>query len=223
MRLLSWNCQGSGRSLSSPTTSQLARLIVSTKSQVIFISKTRLSRINKTQLINRFYVIDSYVVPSNGQSGGLWLMWNDDISITVIQSSHHLILAKAVYNPSNQHFNLICMYGDPHHLKTNAIWEEVTSFVLDNPHTATFCMGDLNNIMNVNEKCGPTLANAACIRNFCCLVKDCGLFDLGFNGLVYTWTNKCHSTKPTFQRLDKCLANADWCSASQQQLFFTFQ
>ncbi|GJM93092.1 hypothetical protein PR202_ga09618 [Eleusine coracana subsp. coracana] len=36
------------------------------------------------------------------------------------------------------------MYGDPHHTKTTAIWSEVSSFVLDNPGTPTFCMGDLN-------------------------------------------------------------------------------
>ncbi|GJN20551.1 hypothetical protein PR202_gb07943 [Eleusine coracana subsp. coracana] len=177
----------------------LARLMVSTKAQVIFVSKTRSSCINRSHLINRFSVIDSYVVPANGQSGGLWFMWNDDITITVVQSSHHLILAQGVYIPSNQNFNLVCMYRDPYHLKTNEIWEEVSTFVLDNPNTPTFCMGDLNNIMHVNEKSGPSPANAARIRNFCCLVKDCGFFDLGYNGLAYSWTNKRFTTNPTFQ------------------------
>ncbi|GJM93093.1 hypothetical protein PR202_ga09619 [Eleusine coracana subsp. coracana] len=91
MSHLSWNCQGSGRSLSSPTANHLARLKLSTKAQIIFISETRSSRITKTHLINRYSVVDSYVVPSEGQSGGLWLMWNDDVSISVVQSSHHLI------------------------------------------------------------------------------------------------------------------------------------
>ncbi|WVZ83726.1 hypothetical protein U9M48_030846 [Paspalum notatum var. saurae] len=72
------------------------------------------------------------------------------------------------------------------------------------------CIYDLNNIMNVREKLGPNPANCARISNFCAWVKECGLFDLGFHGPAYTWTNKRFSTHPTFQRLDRCLANSDW-------------
>ncbi|GJN13559.1 hypothetical protein PR202_gb00276 [Eleusine coracana subsp. coracana] len=190
MSHLSWNCQGSGRSLSSPTATHLARLIASTKAQVIFVSETRSDKISRTQLINRFYVLDSHIVPARGQSGGLWLMWNDHVSLSIVHSSHHLILAKGFLKPSNQHYNLVCMYGDPHHLKTTTIWEEVATFMLDNPGIPTFCIGDLNNIMHVNEKCGPNPANAAHIRNFCCLVKNCGFFDLGFmDQLILGQTN----------------------------------
>ena len=86
------------------------------------------------------------------------------------------------------------MYGDPHHKKTAS-------------------MGDLNNIMNVNEKMGPRPVNVRRISEFCCLIKDCGLFDLGYNGPAYTWTNKRFNTNPTYERLDRCLGNANWCSA----------
>ena len=67
--------------------------------------------------------------------------------------------------------------------------------------------------MNVNEKMGLRLANVRRISEFCCLIKDYGLFDLGYNGPAYTWTNKRFNTNPTYERLDRCLGNADWCSA----------
>lgn len=147
-------------------------------------------------------------------------MWKDDFSIIVVHSNHHLILAHGVRTASNQNFNLVCIYEDPHHLKTNDIWGNVSAFVLENPNTPTFCMGDLNNIMHINEKSGPNPANVAQIRNFCCLVKDCGFFDLCFNGPSYTWTNKRLSTNPTFQRLDRRLANAEWCTAFPAMAIF---
>jgi hypothetical protein len=50
------------------------------------------------------------------------------------------------------------------------------------------------------------------ISNFCCLVKNCDLFDLGYNGPAYTWTNKRFTTNPTFECLDHCLANIEWCT-----------
>jgi len=73
-------------------------------------------------------------------------------------------------------------------------------------------MGDLNNIMNANEKLGPRPANVRAISEFCCMIKNCGLFDLGYNGPAYTWTNKRFNTNPTFERLDRFLGNAEWCT-----------
>ena len=42
--------------------------------------------------------------------------------------------------------------------------------------------------------------------------KNCGFFDLGFSGPAYTWTNKRFFSNPIYERLDRCLANADWCN-----------
>ena len=44
------------------------------------------------------------------------------------------------------------------------------------------------------------------------LVKQCGFIDLGYSGPAYTWTNRRYTSKPTLERLDRCLANADWCN-----------
>ncbi|GJM87687.1 hypothetical protein PR202_ga03665 [Eleusine coracana subsp. coracana] len=141
MSLLSWNCQGSGRSLSSTTTSHLARLITSTHAQVIFVSETKSAHITKSQLISRYSLHDAHVVPAAGQSGGLWLMWKDDVELTIVQDSHHLILVRGIYKASNLNFNLICMYGDPHHVHTTSIWQEVASFVMGNPSIPTIYGG----------------------------------------------------------------------------------
>jgi hypothetical protein len=104
------------------------------------------------------------------------------------------------------------MYGDPHHQNTSSIWATVHDFVVKYSSLPMLCMGDLNNIMSPSEKLGPRPPNLNRIAKFCCMVKDCGLFDLGYNRPAYTWTNKRFSTNPTFKRLDRCLANAEWCT-----------
>jgi len=68
------------------------------------------------------------------------------------------------------------MYGDPHHHQTTSIWNQVLSFVVQYPNLPVVCMGGLNNVMNANEKLGPGPTNAKIISEFCCLVKNCGLF-----------------------------------------------
>ncbi|GJN13447.1 hypothetical protein PR202_gb00153 [Eleusine coracana subsp. coracana] len=174
-------------------------MITSTRAQVIFVLETRTLKITQAQLINRFSVMDSHVVPATGESRGLWLMWNDEVDMSIIRSSHHLILANGICKPTNQNYKLVCIYGDTHHHRTAEIWEEVHNFVLASLDIPTFCMGDLNNIMHVNKKYGPGQANFNHIQKFCCLVKEYGLFYLGFSGPAYTWTNKVFLLTPLFK------------------------
>lgn len=75
------------------------------------------------------------------------------------------------------------------------------------------CMGDMNDIMHANEKLGPRLADPKRISDFCCMIMQCGFFDLGYNGPAYTWCNKHFNTNPTYERFDRCLGNAEWCTA----------
>jgi hypothetical protein len=72
-------------------------------------------------------------------------------------------------------------------------------------------MGDLNDIIHPSEKLGPSSVDLNRMNVFCSYVKNCGLIDLGFSGPAYTWSNKCFSFMPTYERLDCCLANAEWC------------
>jgi hypothetical protein len=71
-------------------------------------------------------------------------------------------------------------------------------------------MRDLNELMLENEKLGPTTVDVRRINDFCAYVKQCSLIDLGYNGSAYTWTNKRFSSVPTYEMLDRCLANAEW-------------
>jgi hypothetical protein len=134
----------------------LSRLLASTRAQVTFISETRNSSISRVSIKNRFNLSDVFVVPSQGHSGGLWLMWNDEVVVTVIDSSHHYIFAICVNKSSMKQYGLVCVYGDPHHRATSEIWDQVLNFVVSNSSLPIFCMGDLNELMHINEKLGPS-------------------------------------------------------------------
>lgn len=43
------------------------------------------------------------------------------------------------------------------------------------------------------------------------LVKNYGLFDIGYSGPAYTWGGRQHILNPIYQRLDRCLINFYWC------------
>jgi len=184
---------------------------MSTRAQVCFLSETRNSSITKTAIKNRFNYYVAFVVPAQGQSGGLWLLWNDDVDLNVVDHSHHFIFALCNNKITSSQYGLVCLYGDPHHRTTSSIWAQVLDFVGLNTNLPIICMGDLNELMHAKEKLGPNSADLNRINEFCALVKQCGFIDLGYNGPAYTWTNKHFSSVPTYERLDRCLGNAGWC------------
>jgi hypothetical protein len=139
------------------------------------------------------------------------LLWNDDVQVSVKFSSHNLILAVVVNIATNVEFAMACVYGDPHHRQTRVIWDQISTFVFDNLGKPVVCLGDLNNIMTDLDSTSGNV-NKYRMRTFNAYVKQCGFFDLGFSGPAYTWTNKRFSSKPVFERLDRCLANAEWCA-----------
>ncbi|KAJ1295849.1 hypothetical protein BS78_01G254300 [Paspalum vaginatum] len=212
MSLIAWNCRGSVESLRSPKMLHVARLISSTSAQVIFISETCKSKTKRSSLINNFSLSDAFIVPVDGLSGGLWLLWKADYDIDVKKSSPNYILTTAMYKPLSLLVNLVCVYRDPHHSRTTSIWQDIHHFVVQYADVPTLCMGDLN-VMNEHEKLGPHPVNHYRMLNFCNLVKECGFIDLGYNGPAYTWTNKRFNSYPTFECLDRCLANAKWCTS----------
>jgi endonuclease/exonuclease/phosphatase family metal-dependent hydrolase len=152
---------------------------------------------------------DSIVVPSRRRLEGLWLMWSDEVQVSVHSFNFHVILATVVNSSSNQQFGLVCIYGDPYHRSTTHIWDQVASFVYDNS-MPIMCIGDMNEILFDMDKNTPNV-NRSRMNAFRLIVKQCGLFDLGFSGPAYTWTNRHFSSKPIYERLDRCLVNADWC------------
>jgi hypothetical protein len=160
----------------------LARLLASIKTQVCFISETHNSSIRRTSLVNRFSASDAFVVPAVGQASGLWLLWNDQVDINIVDHSPNYIFALCNSNLGSKQFALVCICGDPSHRTTNAIWAKVLDFVVMNGTLPAVCMGDMNDIMHPTEKSGPGRPDLRRINAFCDHVKQCGFIDMGYSG-----------------------------------------
>ncbi|XP_062145430.1 uncharacterized protein LOC133852683 [Alnus glutinosa] len=77
------------------------------------------------------------------------------------------------------------------------------------------CVGDFNEIAEQSEKVGATLRREPqmVIRN---TLEFCGLSDLGYKGPRFTWCNNRSDDSFTKERLNRALANVDWCFHYQQ-------
>jgi hypothetical protein len=73
-------------------------------------------------------------------------------------------------------------------------------------------MGDFNEITHSDEKWGGASRARNLMEDFQGALLDCHLSDLGFRGPKYTWTNGRQGRAFTKERLDRAVANGEWCS-----------
>ncbi|KAK8300260.1 hypothetical protein V6Z12_D05G376500 [Gossypium hirsutum] len=88
MKFLSWNC----RRMGSPATIQeLKQLLVANRPDIIFLCETKMNVIEFQRVQIRCKLQNRLVVNSKGRSGGLVLMWKDELDVTnQSYSKHHI-------------------------------------------------------------------------------------------------------------------------------------
>lgn len=90
MNLLPWNCRGSGGTI----VATLNRYLHCTGAQIAFISETRCGAKIAEKRIKSMLLCNHIIVPSVGLSGGLWLVWCDQIKVQSIETDRNLIVAR---------------------------------------------------------------------------------------------------------------------------------
>lgn len=206
MSLLSWNCRGSGGPSTIP---MLRRYLCSTGADLAFISETKCSKTKAERRIARLPLPNSEIVPSRGRGGGLWLLWNDSVSVSILESSLNFIIAKIQINPSAKPWVLFAVYGDCEDRMTNHIWEKIEQYTND-PNIPLCTIGDFNCILDQSEKAGGNAQFKARNKRFRSFVQRAGLIDLGHSGPAYTWANNQSARNLILERLDRGLAVAEW-------------
>lgn len=147
MNILSWNCRGSGGT----TVATLSRCLHCTKEQIAFISKTRCNSKITGKWIEGLSLCNSAVVGSDGQSGGLWLLWSSEYNVAVKFKNKNVIMAEV--QGQREDMLLVGVYGDPSREQNSTIWDLIDSFIedVDKP---TCIVGDFNAIMDLEVKWG---------------------------------------------------------------------
>lgn len=71
-------------------------------------------------------------------------------------------------------------------------------------------VGDFNQIMFESEKKGGRPANQNQMEQLNEVVKRCKLYDLGFTGPKFTWSNLRRGKENVQERLDRAICNYRW-------------
>ncbi|CAM8920109.1 unnamed protein product [Rhodiola kirilowii] len=203
MRIISWNCRGLGRPR---TVRALKELISSNRPQILGLIETKLKDSRWDQLKLNLGYRCCFAVSSRGRAGGLALLWNEQQAVSLRSYSRYHI---DVVVESEEQFRLTLFYGDPRAQNRGSSWDLIRRLasVCDLPWLV---MGDFNEVCYSWEATGVRQREESRLRAFRDVLEECGLFDLGWNGNPYTFSNKRTGDREARVRLDRFVANGCW-------------
>ncbi|XP_057811697.1 uncharacterized protein LOC131025935 [Salvia miltiorrhiza] len=176
--------------------------------------ETKLTAVDWQPILNATgfnnYVAFDCVCSDRGRSGGLCLIWMDDLKVTLKSSSEHHIL-ETIEDDIHDAWDFCGIYGwsktDEHVLMWNLMRD-----VLSDVNSKWICVGDFNETMYHFEKRGGNLKTDLRLELFRSTVESCNLIDLGFSGDPFTWSNNQRGADNIMERLDRIFGSSEWMS-----------
>ncbi|XP_026447571.1 uncharacterized protein LOC113348083 [Papaver somniferum] len=176
---------------------------------ILFLSETGLNERNNRRILSSLNFRHFDFIAANGRSGGIALLWQDNVDLFVLSKSQDLFHCNigSILNISN--WNIMCVYGPPYHPHKYAFWSRTSTLIafIDVP----WCMiGDLNVLMHSSEKHGGSPDTDISCNEFRNFLRDRDVIDLGFVGPAFTWSNNAVQSGLTFERIDRAICNSRW-------------
>ncbi|KAF9598420.1 hypothetical protein IFM89_027853 [Coptis chinensis] len=199
MRILAWNCQGIGLDNSSKIRC-LTDHIHRERPNFIFLCETKSNVHKAVNTISNLDHYKSFVVGSQGLSGGLWCFWDENLDVQIAWSDSWIV--HTVVNDFQGNFwYLSCIYGSPTPSIRREQWKILPS-LLPPSNILWLCIGDFNDVSSNSEKRGGPLLFPSQMQYFNNMIQDCCLMDMGFIGSPFTWCNNQQGLRQVFKRLD---------------------
>uniref|UniRef100_A0A7N2LKW2 DUF4283 domain-containing protein n=1 Tax=Quercus lobata TaxID=97700 RepID=A0A7N2LKW2_QUELO len=149
MSCLAWNYRGL-RNLH--TSRELVEITRAKDPSMVFLAET-LANDARLEIVQKSIEHDHrWVVPREGQGGGLALFWKSSINLTVIGSSKYYIDAIIDKN-SEDEWQFTGFYGEPETARRGEAWEQL-KYLNSQTNIPWSCIGDFNEITRQDEKLG---------------------------------------------------------------------
>lgn len=209
MRILSWNCQGSGNT---PTVRHLQEIQGLYLPEIIFLSETKNKRWYLEDLVVKLGYCDLRTVEPMGRSGGLAVMWKESVKMEVLLANRRMMDFKVKWKDII--FYLTYVYGDIVKNNRSAVWERLSKVGV-NRAEPWFLTGDFNELLDQSEKIGGAERHEEEGAEFRQMLWNCGLREIQHKGYKLSW-HGVRNNDMVQCRLDRSLANHAWQSQFPQ-------
>jgi hypothetical protein len=177
----------------------------------VFLMETLCQRKYMECLRYRLGFDNIFVVDPVGRSGGLALLWRTKENLEIYNYSRRHIHAVVKDDEGHPVWKLTGFYGHPDSSKRSESWD-ILRFLSSCQPYPWICVGDFNEIVDQEEKEGSLLRRESRMIGFREALEACHLGDLGFIGSQFTWSNRRSDDYFTRERLDRAVANSEWCN-----------
>ena len=150
MSLISWNCRGLGNPR---TVKALQKVIQREEPILVFLMETKLNKDTAEKVCDLCNFHFSWVVPSEGKSGGLALFWREGLLVEVLDSDQSHIDTVVKGDVSLDWWHFTSFYGSLDTSRRNESWA-LLKRIRDMSSSPWLCIGDFNEIVCESEKEG---------------------------------------------------------------------
>jgi exonuclease III len=175
---------------------------------MVFLMETKLRK-KKMEAIRCKLGFSSMLVDSVGKSGGLALLWNDEILLDIQNFSHRHICGVIKNLNGEALWKFTGFYGHPDVSKRVEAWALI-KYLAQMDSFPWVCIGDFNEVLTTSEKWGGSGRANSQMAAFRQTLESCKLTNLGYRGPKFTWSNCQEGSNFIKERLDREVANAKW-------------
>ncbi|KAG5580340.1 hypothetical protein H5410_050967 [Solanum commersonii] len=151
---------------------------------------------------------------TSNPNGKIWHFWSNAITGNIHENSDQHITGDFKHSDLTEKFMVSFIYAKCKEHMRKPLWDSLLQYAsLDIPWCT---IGDFNVITSIEEKLGGMPCNINKSFEFISVIEACGLTDLGFTGIPYTWCNQRTAQARVWKRLDRSMVNDKWLEVMPQ-------
>ncbi|KAF4404081.1 hypothetical protein G4B88_014537 [Cannabis sativa] len=183
---------------------------------------TRSQAVRLSEVLN--FGTNVWIVDRIGLSGGLILMWQEELSVQVVSSSPGHIVAH-IAGKDFLPWTLTGFYGHPEAPQRHFSWQLLRD-IYHETQGPWLCVGDFNEIVSLSEKSGGRVRRSVAMEEFRKVLDECQLVDFCSVKSDFTWCNE-HNSSQVMERalvVDiPCEGSGERCGQGRRKSRFHFE
>ncbi|WMV30181.1 hypothetical protein MTR67_023566 [Solanum verrucosum] len=151
---------------------------------------------------------------TSNPNGNIWLFWSNEVASSILEQHEQHITVTFQHTDIPDKFMMTFIYAKCKDYMRKPLWDRLLFY--SNIEIPWCTMGDFNVTTSIEEKFGGIPYNIHKSLEIIGVIEACGLTDIGYTGLPFTWCNQRDVEARVWKRLDRAMVNDKWLEVMPQ-------